>query len=137
MARQVEPLSVIGSSLGGFWAAYLAERCEARAVLVNPAIRPARFAAKLVGQPLKNYYTDEIYQLTDECVACFRALSDTRPVKLDCYWLLTQTGDETLDYREAVDFFQGARQTVIKGGNHSFEHFERHLPDIFQFLTHR
>jgi predicted esterase YcpF (UPF0227 family) len=126
---------LIGSSLGGFWATYLAERYGFPAVLVNPAVHPQRRFGELVGQTLKNYHTAETYRLTqadlDELEACApQSLRNT-----DLYWLMVQTGDEVLDYRLAVEFYQGCRQTVERGGNHTFEGFENWLAEIADFFA--
>ncbi|MDG2079035.1 MAG: YqiA/YcfP family alpha/beta fold hydrolase, partial [Pseudomonadales bacterium] len=48
--------------------------------------------------------------------------------------VLLQTGDETLDYREAADYYAGSVCHVEHGGDHSFRHFEKWLPAIAQFL---
>ena len=52
----------------------------------------------------------------------------------DNYWVKLQTGDETLDYREAVERFQGSKVDVEQGGDHGFQNYEKHLPDIIEFL---
>lgn len=126
---------LVGSSLGGFWATYLAELYGFPAVLVNPAVMPQRRFAGLVGQPLKNYHTAETYTLRqvdlDELEACQpKTLRDT-----DLYWLMVQTGDEVLDYRLAVEFYLGCRQTVEHGGNHTYEGFENWLAEIVEFFS--
>jgi predicted esterase YcpF (UPF0227 family) len=125
---------LIGSSLGGFWATYLAERYGFPAVLVNPAVHPQRRFADLVGQPLKNYHTADTYTLSqadlDELEACEpKTLHNT-----DLYWLMVQTEDEVLDYRLAVERYLGCRQTVEQGGNHTFDGFENWLTEIAEFF---
>ena len=52
----------------------------------------------------------------------------------DLYWLLVQTGDETLDYRDAVAKYHGCRQTVEADGSHAFDGYEGWLPDIAEFF---
>jgi predicted esterase YcpF (UPF0227 family) len=51
----------------------------------------------------------------------------TRPER---YWLLAETGDEVLDYRDAVAFYAGARQDVRPGGDHSLQGFGGFMPAI-------
>ena len=136
LANIQQPLRIIGSSLGGFWATYLVERSpNARAVLINPAVSPHKLVGSLVGKPLKNYYTEHFYTLTPACEQALQALGTGKPRHLEQYWLMVQTGDETLDYRAAVDHYQGCKQTVLDGGNHAFEGYEQYLPAIYQFLT--
>src|SRR5690606_38539819 len=87
----------------------------------------------LVGQTLSHYYTGAETVLTHRDLDFLQQVSPqvTDP---DRYWLLVQTGDATLDYRHAVDFYVNCQQTVDQGGNHSFEHFDRWLPQIIEFL---
>lgn len=135
LADGYDALRLVGSSLGGFWASYLVERHDnARAVLINPAVNPHKVVDSLVGKTLKNYYTEHFYTLTPDCAEILRRMGELKPAKLDQYWLLTQTADETLDYREAVTCFMGGRQTIIEGGNHAFENYEQYLSDIYEFL---
>ena len=94
------PLTLVGSSLGGFYATWLAERHGLRAVLVNPAVLAHLSLADYVG-PQTNLYTGEEFQFTREHVAQLQAMevADLRPER---YWLLVEEGDEVLDYRQAV-----------------------------------
>ncbi|WP_148713727.1 YqiA/YcfP family alpha/beta fold hydrolase [Chitinolyticbacter meiyuanensis] len=126
-----EPVCYIGSSLGGYLATWLVEEYGDRAVLINPAVHPYILLKQYVG-PQHNYYTGEIHQIderyADDLHALERAVSD--PSR---YWLLTQTGDEVLDYREAVTKYRGSRQDVIEGGDHAFQDYGRWLPAIWAF----
>jgi predicted esterase YcpF (UPF0227 family) len=125
---------LLGSSLGGFWATYLAETHSLPAVLVNPAVSPQRRFQELVGQPLKNYHTAETCILTAEDMAELAACDRAQLHNPDLYWLLVQTADETLDYRDAVTKYRGCRQTVEEGGSHAFDGYEGWLPDIAEFF---
>ncbi|MBV1774955.1 esterase [Burkholderiaceae bacterium DAT-1] len=112
------PFMLIGSSLGGFYSTWAAETFDARAVLVNPAVRPWTHP-QLLG-PQTNMYTGEQFVLTQAHLD--ELLPMVPPVLTPSrYWLLVETGDETLDYRHAVEHYAGSRQTVIEGGNHSFQ----------------
>lgn len=125
------PVCVVGSSLGGFYATWAAEEFGCRAVLINPAVKPYELLKDYVG-PQRNYQTGEIEMVeagfADELLALER-----RPGHGERYWLLLETGDETLDYRDAVDFYAGCKQTVIEGGNHSFTNYAEVLPQIWEF----
>lgn len=128
-----KPLYVMGSSLGGFWATWLAEKYNLRALLVNPAVNPHHFMPKYVGMDLKSYHRDDHYSLQphhiDEIIQV-----DVQPTRLANYWLLVQTGDETLDYRHAVAKYAGCKQTIEEGGDHAFQGFERYLESGLAFL---
>jgi uncharacterized protein len=128
------PIYVMGSSLGGFWASWLAEKYNLRAVLINTAIHPQELMPKYVGIELKSYHSTETFLLQQKHLDEFKAL-DVLPVRIKNYWLLSQTGDEVLDYRQAAEYYAGAKQTLEAGGDHSFQNFEKHLEHIFTFLT--
>ncbi|HVE49840.1 MAG TPA: YqiA/YcfP family alpha/beta fold hydrolase [Casimicrobiaceae bacterium] len=125
-------LTLIGSSLGGFYATYLCERFNARAVVINPAIRPFEDLASYRG-PQTNMYTGATFVVTDAHMHELRALAVRRLAHPERYWMLVQTGDEVLDYREAIAFYAGAHQLVEGGGDHSFRGFEKQVPAILRF----
>lgn len=133
--RLPEAVYLLGSSLGGYYATWLGEKYNLRAVLVNPAVAPHRLITDYLGRDLKNYHTEEHYRLDAGHIDQLRAL-DTDGLQYPAnYWLMVQTGDDTLDYRQAVKKYRHCRQLVEEGGDHSFQYFERWLPEIFQFLT--
>ena len=121
----------IGSSLGGFYATHLAEKHRARAVLINPAIDPHIGLRAYLG-PQNNLYTGEKYLLTEATLRQWEYLGVPR-ITAERYLLLVETGDEVLDYRQALDFYAGARQVVVEGGDHSLQSYPRHLPAILEF----
>jgi len=129
-----QPVYLIGSSLGGFWASWLAEKYDLRALLINPAVRPWEFMPNYLEVDLTSYHTDDSYRLNaghiDEIKACDPVIQ-----RHSNYWLLVQTGDETLDYTQAVDKYRGCKQTVAEGGDHSFQGFEHFIEDGIEFLT--
>jgi len=127
-------LYLMGSSVGGFWATYLAERYNLPAVLINPAVDAVNLLPAYIGQALKNYHTDDTYCLkADDLQALSRY--DTATVRRhDNYWLFAQEGDETLDYRLAVSQYQQCRQTIEPSGDHSFQGFDRFHGDAIKFF---
>jgi uncharacterized protein len=125
-------VGLVGSSLGGFYATYLAEKHDARAVLINPAIDPHVGLRAYLG-PQKNLYTGEAYELTEAHLAEWEKLYVPR-INPGRYLLLVETGDEVLDYRRAVERYRGAEQVVVTGGDHSLQSFPDHLPRIVEFL---
>lgn len=132
MRRPGAPLSFIGSSLGGFYATHLAERHDARAVLVNPAVRPYRDLAPYLGTQT-NMYSGEEFEVTAAHFDELRALAVARITRPDRYLLLVESGDEVLDWREAVAFYGGAWQSVTGGGDHAYTGFEAMIPAILRF----
>ena len=129
--RELAPHDVtfVGSSLGGFYATVMAERSGGRAALLNPAVRPASHFHRYLG-PQRNLYTGEEFTLTQEHVDELAALDPPRITRPERYWLFAETGDELLDYREAVAFYAGACQTIVRGGDHSLASFPEHVPDL-------
>jgi uncharacterized protein len=126
------PITLVGSSLGGYYSTWLAEKHGTKAVLVNPAVTPHEGLRAYLG-PQKNLYTGEPYELTERHLDELRALWVERPTRLQRYYLMVTTGDEVLDYREAVAKYAGARQLVIPGSDHGFADFEQHLDSVLAF----
>ena len=125
---------LMGSSLGGFYATWLAEHYEhlaLRVVLVNPAARPYDLLNNYLG-PQKNLYTGAEYELTTQHIEELKTL-ETAAITPSRYFLITRTGDEVLDYRLAVEKYRGARQRVISGGDHGFGDFENYLDAALEF----
>jgi predicted esterase YcpF (UPF0227 family) len=125
------PVTLVGSSLGGFYATWFAEKHGLKAVLINPAIHPHRDLHVFLGVQ-QNLHTGEKYELTEAHVAQWAQLfvpviTPTR------YLLLVETGDEVLDYREAVGKYAGAKQVVVPGGDHTLQSFPDHIPLILEF----
>jgi predicted esterase YcpF (UPF0227 family) len=135
--REIEKLPLgtgtcfVGSSLGGFYATWLAEKHDARAVLINPAIEPHVGLRAYLG-PQANLHTGEKYELTERHLDEWARLVVPK-IRPDRYFLLVETGDEVLDYRKAVERYRGARQVVVQGGDHALQSFPEHLPAILRF----
>ena len=127
-----EPVALIGSSLGGYYATHLAERYGTRAVCINPAVRPYVDLQPYLGVQT-NLYTGEPFDVT---VAHFDELRALRVEQLSAperFFLLVETADEVLDYREAVAYYAGAWQYVRGGGDHAFQDYVNQLPAILRF----
>ena len=123
--------ALVGSSLGGYYATWLAEKHGRKAVLLNPAVRPYDLLAPLVGTQ-KKFHTGEEYEFTLGHVSELRALEVERitPAR---YLLIVTTGDEVLDYRWAVKRYRGCRQIVIEGGDHGLSQLADHLDAVLEF----
>jgi len=129
-------LTFVGSSLGGFYATVMAEKIGCRAVLLNPAVHPHTHFARYLG-PQKNLCTGEAFELTREHIEDLRAMDPASITRPERYWLFVETGDEVLDYREAVAYYAGALHAVIQGGDHSLTSFPEHIPDIADWAASR
>ncbi|MFD3299622.1 YqiA/YcfP family alpha/beta fold hydrolase [Aquipseudomonas alcaligenes] len=120
---------LVGSSLGGFYATYLAEQHGLDALLINPAVRPHRlFGGKEELQT--NYYTGETWLLTHDHVAALAELEMPEPRDAKRYRVWLQTADETLNYRQAETFYAGCSLDIQEGGDHSYQDFARRIPEI-------
>ena len=130
-AQRGRPLTLVGSSLGGYYASWLAEKYDLRAVLINPAVVAPVSLDTLVGTQT-NLHTGESFEFTAEHIAQLRNLEAPR-ITPERYLLLVETGDEVLDYRQAVARYAGCRQIVLDGGDHSFTRFPDLLPQLFEY----
>ncbi|HLX29432.1 MAG TPA: YqiA/YcfP family alpha/beta fold hydrolase [Casimicrobiaceae bacterium] len=127
-----EALTFVGSSLGGYFATYAAERLGSRAVLVNPSVRPYDDLAPYRGRQV-NLYTGCAFEVTDQHFGELRALKVDAISRPERYLLLVQAGDEVLDYRVAVRFYAGAWQSVQGGGDHGYAGFDGDTPTLLRF----
>lgn len=124
---------LIGSSLGGFYANILAARHGLRAVLINPAVHPHKLLSAYAGEQ-RNYHTGIASEVKPEHFALLESL-EVAPVHPSRLWVLLETGDETLDYRQAESFYSACRIDVTVGGSHTYEGFADKLPAIVEFLS--
>lgn len=126
-------IGLVGSSLGGFMSTWLNSQFGFKAVVVNPAVKPYELLVDYLGEQT-NPYTNETYTLETCHIDELKALDVQSIASPDAFWLLQQTEDEVLDYRQAVNKFAQSKQTVEKGGDHSFVGFERYPAKIIEFL---
>ena len=124
--------TLVGSSLGGYYSTWFAERYDLRAVLVNPGVLSYLSLEPWIGV-LDNFFTGETFEFTREHIAQLRAIEVEAITRPSRYWLMVETGDEVLDYQHAVAKYVGARQTVLEGGDHSFTRWDDYLDEILRF----
>jgi len=127
-----DDLAIIGSSLGGFYATWLAERLGCRAALINPAVNPLHDLDKHVGVTTA-WHSDEPFEFKREYIDELAELKVERITRPERYFLLAATGDEVLDYRDMVAHYAGARQHVIEGGDHAISDFPRYVDEVLAF----
>jgi predicted esterase YcpF (UPF0227 family) len=127
-------MAVVGSSLGGFYATYVAEHTGCKAVLLNPAVDPARGLAKYIGEQSSWHDADERFFFKPEFVQELRDLTLTGLSQPDRTFALIAKGDEVLDWREMAARYAGAHIELLEGGDHAISDFETHLPSVLAFL---
>lgn len=127
-----EQLSVIGSSLGGFYATWLAERLGCRAALLNPAVDPLKDLDKHVGVTTE-YHSDKPFEFKRDYIGELGNLAVERITQPGRYFLLAASGDEVLDYRDMVERYAGAHQHVIEGSDHAISAFEQYVDEVLDF----
>ncbi|MBC8055822.1 MAG: esterase [Rhizobiales bacterium] len=125
---------VIGSSLGGFYATALAERLGCRAVLLNPAVDPARDLAKYIGE-ICAWHSDDRFFFRPEFIAELRQIAPASLTNVQRYFAIVAKGDEVLSWVEMFDRYRGCRVKLLEGGDHALSDYEAtHLPDVLAFL---
>ena len=129
LGRDPDDLTLVGSSLGGFYATVVAEKVGCRAAVINPAVHPQRLFERHLG-PQENLYTKERFEVTREHIAELAAFDPPAITRPERYWLLAETGDEVLDYREAVAYYAGAFHSIVQGGDHTLQSFPEFIPDL-------
>ncbi|WP_373981130.1 esterase [Achromobacter sp. JD417] len=125
-------LTVIGSSLGGFYATWIAEQLGCKAVLLNPAVNAARDLATQVGEH-HMYHSGAPFVFLPEYVAELAAIHAPRITQPDRYFLVAATGDEVLDWREMRDRYAGCRQRIVQGSDHGLSDFADWMPEVLEF----
>ncbi|SFH98978.1 hypothetical protein SAMN04515618_10772 [Collimonas sp. OK307] len=125
-------LTLIGSSLGGYYATWLAEQLGCRAVLLNPAVKPPRDLEKYVGVSTQ-YHSDKPFEFKREYIEELQALQIEQITRPERYFLIAATGDEVLDWQEMVGHYPQARQLVIQGSDHGISEFAEYADTVLAF----
>jgi predicted esterase YcpF (UPF0227 family) len=129
-----QSLAVVGSSLGGFYATAVAERTGCKAVLLNPAVEPARDLARYIGEQTAWHNPDEHFFFEPRFVDELKA-QRTGPLKApQNYLAIIAKGDEVLDWREMTARYAGARIKLLEGSDHALTDFDAHIDEVFGFL---
>jgi uncharacterized protein len=128
-------MAVIGSSLGGFYASYLAQLKDCKAVLLNPAVHAPRDLGKYIGEQTAWHNADEHFLFEPRFVDELRALECGPPLAHpEKILAIIAKGDEVLDWREMRARYPGAAIKLLEGGDHALSDFDRHIDDVFAFL---
>ncbi len=134
LAKKVSPpeLSLIGSSLGGYYAIWIAEQLGCRAVLLNPAVNAPRDLANQVGITT-SYHSNEPFEFKPEYIEELKTLKTAGITRPERYFLIAATGDELLDWREMVAHCADAKQFVIEGSDHGLSDFAEYADQVLAF----
>ena len=127
-----EQITLIGSSLGGYYATWLAEQLGCRAVLLNPMTQLHADMDQFIGVTT-TFHSDEPFEFKPEYVDELRALTIERITRPARYFLIAATGDELLDWREMTAHYPHARQIVIEGSDHGLSGIEPYLDAVLAF----
>jgi uncharacterized protein len=126
--------AVIGSSLGGFYATWLAERLGCQAVMLNPAVHAARDLARHVGRHPQWHDPTEFFEFKAEYLDELRALETTGLRHPSRYFSVIAKGDEVLSWQEMTARYAGAHIRLLEGSDHAISDFAEHLDAVFGFL---
>ena len=126
-------LSFVGSSLGGYYATYLAEKYSGSVVLINPSVKPYETLKAYLGEN-KFYFEDGCWEFEEKHIQQLKDLAVDEITAAERYLVLLQTGDETLDYREAALKYEHGQCIIEQGGDHAFTDLERYMDQIFDFV---
>jgi predicted esterase YcpF (UPF0227 family) len=133
-AWPTQGMAVVGSSLGGFYATWVAEQTGCRCVLLNPAVDPARDLAGYIGEQTAWHDPAERFLFEPEFVDELRAL-ECGPVRHpERYFALIAKGDEVLDWREMTGRYPGVRTRLLEGSDHGISDFDQHIGEVLAFL---
>jgi predicted esterase YcpF (UPF0227 family) len=125
---------VMGSSLGGYYAAVLTHRLGWPAVLLNPAVHPARDLAAYIGEQTTWQNPEDSFFFRAEFVDELRAMQVQRLARPERCLAVIAQGDEVLDWREMTALCSGAQLKLLPGGDHALSDFDEHLPDLLRFV---
>ena len=127
------PIVFIGSSLGGYYASYFSSKFKTKSVLINPAIPPLKDFEMYLGEN-ENYSTGEKFIITPEDIRYIRKMSYKKYANAENTYVLLESGDEVLNYKETAKYFSGSYLDIIYGGSHSYESLDEKLKNIVDFI---
>jgi len=127
-------MAVMGSSLGGYYATWIAEQTGCRAVLLNPAVHAARDLATQVGTHPSWHEPQETFEFKASYVDELRQLAVPAITQPERYFTLIAQGDEVLDWREMSAHYAGTPGRLIEGSDHAISEFPAHLDEVLAFL---
>ena len=132
LIESYDDVKLMGSSLGGYYSIYLAQKYNLQAVLINPSIFPYETLQNSIGDA-PSFYDESSFKWMPSHVEMLKKY-DTKEVEEKNFMLLVQTGDELLDYKKAVNKFAEGNVHVEEGGDHGFIGIENYFEDVKEFF---
>lgn len=129
-----QTMALVGSSLGGFYATWLAEQFGCKVVLLNPAVHAARDLSKVVGAHSSWHDPDQHFVFEPGFVDQLRSLECAGRADPSRYFVLIAKGDEVLDWREMCARYRAATLRLLDASDHALSDFGLHMDDVFDFL---
>ena len=129
-----ETMAVIGSSLGGFYATCVGQATGCRAVVLNPAVDPARDLARHIGEQTAWHDPTQHFFFAPEYVEELRRLETGPLVQPENFFAVIAKGDEVLDWREMAARYAGVKVKLLEGGDHALSDFDSHIDEVFEFI---
>lgn len=127
-------MAVVGSSLGGYYATWVAQQARCPSVLLNPAVDPARDLAAMVGEQSGYHDSNQRFRFEASHVDELRALTPPSITRPERYGAVIAKGDEVLDWHEMHDRYAGSTMRLVDGSDHGLSDFDDHLPFVLRFL---
>ncbi|MFZ2738873.1 MAG: YqiA/YcfP family alpha/beta fold hydrolase [Burkholderiaceae bacterium] len=127
-------MAVVGSSLGGFYASWVAEQTGCKAVVLNPAVNPARDLAKYIGEQSNWHASQDHFFFKPEFVDELKLLTSQGLARPENYFAVIAKGDEVLDWREMTARYAGARIKLLEGSDHALSDFDTHIDEILTYI---
>jgi len=128
-------MAVVGSSLGGFYATWVAEKMKCKAVVLNPAVDPARDLAKYIGEQTTWHDPNQTFFFKPEFIKELRALEAGPLRRAENYLAIIAKGDEVLNWQEMSARYRRAKVKLVEGSDHALSDFDQHLPEILAFIN--
>ena len=130
---QRQSITLVGYSLGGYFATWLASRYKLRTVLVNPIVRGYDIMCEFFGE-CYNPHTDVKFSIGEQDIEFLISIYLETLPDPELFLVMLQLGDEITDPKDALEYYAQCELLVEDGGTHEFEHFEKHLETVFNFL---
>ena len=127
-------MAVVGSSLGGYYASWVAQQTGCPSVLLNPATQPANTLERYIGEQTAWHDPAERFFFEPRFIDELRALDVSALPAPARQLAVVAKGDEVLDWRDMVARYPNAQLRLLDGGDHALSDFEQHLPAIIEFL---